>query len=192
MKDSIQEAIRASSIIEDPLLLPGLINIHMIPPIQTHRYTRISFPYEIKICVAESWYTSRLYGSRDDQSAKMTRVLEQFRTLKATDQKDKFEAHPNQGSSVQNTLIVEPPEFFEERAEIGDFVSKEIRQWLSSMSSPGLSGQLSSVESFVDIDPYCSPRKSFSDVLKSSSTILDIQADSYRRSFLIVSLANFN
>lgn len=174
---------------EDPLLCPGLMAIHVIPPSLQHGYTRFSFPCEIKIRLSESWYSSRLHGNRSEQSPKLARVCEQYHNLRPLGQ---TRIPADWSSYAQKGLIVEPPGLAQERAEFGgDFVSEEVRQWLSAMSSPGssFSGHFSAGESLLDNNPYHSPRKSFSEVLKTSSGSIaptfsmesESHLDSYRR-----------
>jgi hypothetical protein len=118
----------------------------------------------------------------------MTRVLEHFRS---------FLVHhgalrPSEWapSFPQRGLIVEPPGFSDEKSDPGgDFVSEDVRQWLSSMSSPCSSSQISLTDSMLDSDSFYSPKKSYTDVLKSSGSSLsvtismdsDLRPDFYKR-----------
>lgn len=147
---------------------------------------KIIFPLEVTIHLAESCYTSRLHH-HVEQSPKMTRVLEHYRSFlvqDATPPPDWTSSFPQRG------LIVEPPGFSEIGSDAGgDFVSEDVRQWLSAMSSPCSSGQFSLSDSMLDPDSFHSPRKSYTDVLKSSGSSLsvtismdsDLRFESYKR-----------
>jgi hypothetical protein len=158
---------------------------------------KITFPFEVTIFVAESSYSSRLHG-RGEQSPKMTRVLEHYRSFLV---QGALRRSPDWTSSFpQRGLIVEPPGFSDiENDSGGDFVSEDIRQWLSSMSSPCSSGQFSLTDSMLDSDSFYSPRKSYTDVLKSSGSSLSVtisldsdpRFESYKRWILFILFNNF-
>jgi hypothetical protein len=182
MRGSIQEAIRLSSLNDDPLLCPGLISIHvkLVHPTQTLRSLpssfdlllcvltfdrKLTFPTEVTIHISESFNTSRLHGNRTDLSPKFLRVLERFRSLHKPDPAIKsIEWTPSTFTHPTRSLIVEPPGFPHQSNQHADFVSEDVRQWLSSMSSPGssLSGPASTESMYY-------PRKSYTEVLQSAS-----------------------
>ena len=179
LKRPIDELLRAMILYNAPDCCPFVSNLRFSHKSSgTTRHLcflffgrKITFPLEVTIHLAESCYTSRLHHHAE-QSPKMTRVLEHYRSFlvqDATRPPDWTSSFPQRG------LIVEPPGFSEIGSDTGgDFVSEDVRQWLSAMSSPCSSGQFSLTDSMLDPDSFNSPRKSYTDVLKSSGSSLSV------------------
>jgi len=189
LRGFVQEAIRLTSQNEDPLNCPGLISIRVVPP---QGLKKLNFPINVTVYVCESSNTAQLHGNRSGQSPKMKRILDQFHSLSRV---DKFFDWTPCTLTAHRGLIVEPPMFdhVADSTSLSDYVSEDVKQWLSSMSSPvsPLSAQFSLAESLLDSDSFISPRKSYTDVVKSSvgppsilpslSTDSEVKNEPYKR-----------
>jgi hypothetical protein len=124
-------------------------------------HRKLTFPIDMMVHICESHLG--LHGNRIEQSPKFIRAVERFRSLHKINTSIKSVGW-SPSTLTHRGLIVEPPGFSSQSNEHVDFVSEEVRQWLSSMSSPG-----SSVSGPPSNESMYYPRKSYTEALQSAS-----------------------